>query len=493
MPRRIPDACAVVLCVACVPFAHRIGPMLRAPYWLDESWVADSSKAPLADLPTTTASTPIGWTFLVWLVPPHGQAQRLIPLAFLAGCVVAGYAFGRLLGWPGRAQAVLAGSACAAAALLLPAQQARHDLKQYTADAAVALLLLALLAWAESAWSVRRAVVVGVAVVTGMLVSHAAALVGAAVLAGLLVGAWLARRWAGTLVVTAGCAAAGMALVYALADRRARNPAMAAYWAGWFPAPSALPRYLAERLTELRPAIGIPWALVLLLSATGVVAVARSGRPATATALVLLPVVAVAAGVGHGYPLLDQRTSHFLLVTGAVVAAVGLVFVALALRRFPVAVALVALAVAGFAVANRGSPVPPGDGREDVRAQAAYVAAHRRPGDVVLVNLSGQYGFAYYWSGDRPGFVRGGVAATGWYVRFPAASRIVVAADRDPASVTRAVRAAVALAGSGRIWLVRSHVNAGEARAWESALAGLPVQVIAVGPEPLAVSAGSQS
>jgi len=172
------------------------------------------------------------------------------------------------------------------------------------------------------------------------------------------------------------------------------------------------------------------------------------------------------------------------------VAAVGLASVPLRIRW---AGPLVALALAGFAVANRGPAPPPGGGREDVRVQTAYVATHRHPGDVVLVNFSGQYGFAYYWSGDRPGFVRGGPTATGWYVRFPAASRIVVAADRDPASVTRAVRAAVALAGSGRIWLVRSHVNAGEARAWESALAGLPVQVIAVGPEPLAVSAGSQS
>jgi hypothetical protein len=110
---------------------------------------------------------------------------------------------------------------------------------------------------------------------------------------------------------------------------------------------------------------------------------------------------------------------------------------------------------------------------------------------VVLVNFSGQYGFAYYWSGDRPGFVRGGAAATGWFVHYPAASRIVVAADGDAPSVVRAVREAVALSGGGRIWLVRSHVNADEARAWESALAGLPVRVIAVGPEPLAVTTGA--
>jgi len=252
--RRALDAVAVVLCLASVPVVHRVGPVLRAPYWLDESWVALSSKAPLGALPTTTSSTPIGWTFLVWLVPPHGQIQRLIPLAFLAGSVVAGYAFGRVLGSP------LCGAAGAAAVLLLPAQQARHDLKQYTADAAVALLLFALLAWAESAWSGRRAAILGSAVVGGMLVSHAAALAGVAVLAGLLVWSARRRRVAGALAA-AGCTAAGMALVHLLADRPARNPALAGYWAGWFPSPAALPRYVVERLGELRPAIGIPWVL----------------------------------------------------------------------------------------------------------------------------------------------------------------------------------------------------------------------------------------
>jgi hypothetical protein len=362
--RRAPDAGVFLLCVVSVPLVHRTGPVLRAPYWLDESWVALSSKAPLGALPTTTASTPIGWTFLVWLVPPHGQVQRLIPLAFLAGSVVAAYAFGRVLGLP-----VLGGATCAAAVLLLPAQQARHDLKQYTADAAVALLLLALLAWAESAWSGRRAAVLGAAIVGGMLISHAAALSGVAVLAGALVAAVADRRLAGGLVF-AGGTAAGMSLVYLLADRRGRTGAAVAYWAGWFPSPAALPGYLADRLGALRPAIGIPWPLFLSLAAVGVVVVAVRGRPATAVSLAVLPAVAVAAGVAHAYPLLDQRTSHFLLVTGAAVAAAGLA--AVPVRR-TLAVPLVACALAGFAVTNRGPAVPPGDGREDVRAQTAYV------------------------------------------------------------------------------------------------------------------------
>ncbi|MDT4986939.1 MAG: hypothetical protein QOI74_1033, partial [Micromonosporaceae bacterium] len=207
------------------------------------------------------------------------------------------------------------------------------------------------------------------------------------------------------------------------------------------------------------------------------------------------------AGVGRVYPLLDLRTSHFLLVTGAVTVAVGLVGTVTSATRLsaraprPVVAGLrvvfVAAAVAGFAAANRGRldrAVPPGDARENVRAQVRYVAAHRRPGDAILVNLSGQYGFGYYWSADRPEFVKGGVQATGWYVRYPPGRRIVIAAGRDPASVAAALaRARGLVTGGGRLWLVRSHVNADESRAWREALAGEAVRSVAVGVEPVAL------
>ena len=96
---------------------------------MDEAWVAVSAKAALAQLPWLTASSPIGFTVLVSSLPPYGQIARLIPLLFLAGSVVGGYAFGRALGWANRSRARVAGAAGAAAALLLPAQFARHDLK----------------------------------------------------------------------------------------------------------------------------------------------------------------------------------------------------------------------------------------------------------------------------------------------------------------------------------------------------------------------------
>jgi hypothetical protein len=518
----------VLVCLITVPLLHQVGPLLRQPYWLDEAWVAVSTKAGFADVPWTTASSPIGLTALVSLLPAYGQIARLIPLAFLAGSVIGGYAFGRVLGWPTRARSIIAGAAGAAAALLLPAQFARHDLKQYTADAAVALALLTYTAWAESKWSRRRLAGVCAAIVVGMLFSHPAALVGAAVLVGLTVttavttavttGATTpdtsaARRWVRLrdTVVAASVTAAAMAGIYLVVDRTGRTSGLSEYWTPYFPSLTGLPGYLTTRLDQLRPALGMPWPLLLTLAAVGVVTVARLRRPATATALLALPVITVSAGVTRRYPLLDQRTSHFLLVTIAVLAAIGVVGLATAatagvaalrrgarIRTTPartrvegglVALAVL-LAVAGFATANRDwllHPRSPAPTNENVEAQVAYIDAHRGPADSILINLSGQYGFAYYWSADQPRAYRGGPQATGWNLDYPAADRIVIAADRDWTSIARAVAAADRATGpGGHIWLVRTHVNADEELAWREVLAGRPIQLIPVGVEPLA-------
>ncbi|MDT4986764.1 MAG: hypothetical protein QOI74_858, partial [Micromonosporaceae bacterium] len=305
------DAGAILASLLVLLVVHPVGSVLTSPYWLDEAWVALSSRAPLAALPTTTASTPLGWTFLVWLLPAHGQIHRLIAYAFLTASVIAGYGFARTLGWPGRVPALLAGLTAAAAVTLLPAQQLRHDLKQYTADAAVALVLLALSARLEPSPESRsageaapageaaskrgspfRAAGLAGAVTVGMLFSHPAALVGVAVLGGPFVVAVLGRRWRRLpgLLVEAAPAVVAMGAVYLLADGAARNRAMVDYWAGYFPRPGELPRYLIERADQLRPAIGLAWPLYLLLFAAGVVTLVRLGRPATAAAVVTLPV-----------------------------------------------------------------------------------------------------------------------------------------------------------------------------------------------------------
>jgi hypothetical protein len=483
---------------------HRLGPILGNPFWLDEAWVALSTKMPIGNLPWATSSTPLGWTFLISLLPAHGQVLRLVPWLFLAGSVFGGYLFGRRLDWPDRAWAVLGGLAGAGGALLLPAQALRHDLKQYTADAAIAVLLMVLLAGVEAAGSRRRLTVLGAAVVVGMLFSHTTALVGVAVLAAVAV---LHRREWRVLAVFVPVVAAGMALVYVVVDGAARNGALNDYWAGYFPAIGQLPHYLGQRLGELRMYLGLPWPLYLLLAVAGIVTVARYGRPVTAGALALLPLLEIVLGVGRKYPLLDVRTSHFLLVTYAILAGIGIVGGLSMLASVLASVLPSRLAVAGtavatlvafgaFAVANRQVLVHPGPigHDEDARAQVAYLAAHRKPGDTILVSFSGAFAFAYYWRADQPTFVRGGRLALGWHVEYPAQDRIVVAPGSTPDDVAAGFTAARRMAGDGRLWVVLSHArNNGEDVGWQAVLAGQPVTTLSVGPEPLLRLGGDPS
>src|SRR3954447_25363769 len=150
---------------------HDVGYLLRQPYWLDESWVAVSTKVAWRDLPQVAASSPLGWTVLLRLVPVGGpERQRLVPLAFAALAVAVAYLLLRSFG-SGRLASALAGGG---PVLLAPAMLARADLKQYTADAAVFLLLWLALSRLEARWSRQRLVQLSALVALSPLLSTAA-------------------------------------------------------------------------------------------------------------------------------------------------------------------------------------------------------------------------------------------------------------------------------------------------------------------------------
>jgi hypothetical protein len=178
---------------------HDVGYVLSHPFWNDEAWVAVTTRFPLSQLPATTSSSPIGWSLLVRLVTVHGtQTSRLLPLAFAAAAVVVGYWLGRRLDWPDRFAAVLGGTLVAVSVLLGPAMLLRDDLKQYTADACLTLLLLALTAKLERDWSRRNLALLAGTAGAGILLSDAVAFVAVAAFAALLVVLAIRKSGAGS-------------------------------------------------------------------------------------------------------------------------------------------------------------------------------------------------------------------------------------------------------------------------------------------------------
>jgi hypothetical protein len=463
---------------------HDVGYMLRYPFWTDESWVAMSTRFPLSQLPATTSSTPIGWSALARLVTVSGeQTARLLPLAFAGAAVVVAYWFARRLGWHQSAASVAAGLAAGLGVLLVPAMLTRNDLKQYTADACMALVALAVTSRLEREWSRRWLAGLSVATWGGMLVSHTVAFVGAAAFAAVCVVqvarcAW--RRLGEAALAGAGTAVL-MLVVYKEFDARAVLPGLtySPHFRHYYLSASGGVHeafaFIRGHFDAVHGSFGLgPAWLAVPLFVAGIVAIFRLGRPATAIAAAGLWPEMLAISALHKYPFLDRRTSTFLFAFTVVVAAIGLVWLCSLLRPrlagVPAAVLLTVAALA-FAVGAkpfvRGHTIP----NEDVRDQASYVAAHAAPGDVIVVNLNSNWSFAYYWPVGRPARRADSAVLQEYEAYFPGQPRIVIARNRNRDGVDAAVAQAVARRHSCTpIWLVRAHVTAAEQRYWTAAL-----------------------
>lgn len=512
--RRIADAAALVVLVAGFLAVNDMRAWISTPYWLDEMWVALSTRVPLTDLPHITGSTPIGWTLLLRLVPDP-DALRLLPAAFGLLSVLAAYAFGRIAFRGGTAQSTLAGLACSGAVLLLPAGQVHHDLKQYTADAAVAVAFLALVAWLEAGWSRRRLVVVAAAGPVAFLVSQVTVIVAVASFGGLVIGTAARRQWRRLAETAVLGAASGLllAVIYGAFVAPVRTPALRDWWSGFYPSVPQLPGYLHHRLQQLGPQLGFGHvAVVLLLAAAGVAVLAAQRRGMTALAVLLTPAIAVILGVTRTYPLLDQRTSYFLMVQWAVLAGIAVAGVAVGVARLVpggpaargrLAIACVlTLAVLGsFAATHRfwyrfdgldpRVPMTNQPARYDVRTAVRWVDQHRHPGDVLVINDRAVFGYIFYHSGASMRWVPA-TNTLGWVPVAPVDPDIVVVPGRAASQIQDAVGRAVARAranGSGARVLVLRTAWSAEKDSWQAALAPYPVTYSYSGLEPVAIIA----
>jgi len=504
----VADYCLAALAGLAVLFVYDIHYLLTQPYWLDEAWVADTLRAPLGQVPRMASSTPLGWILLLRLVPGHDpERQRLVPLAFTALAVAIGYLLGREL----RLTRFAAGLLTAAAVLLSPAMLRRGDLKQYTAEACATLLLWLLVAGLENSWSRWRLAAVAVTASVGCVLASTAIMTGAAALGCLGLACLIKRQWrrlAEVAVTTAG-ALALYAVVYIVVIKPTINPKLAYIWF-----PHYLPgtqgnavAFLRAQFHILAPFLGFPGhagrVATVVLAAGGVLALVLLGRLALAALLPVTLLVVIAASAARIYPFGDERTSTFWLVMVPVLMAIAAAAAihALAgavprLRAVPPAVlpavppnkglrpwarwaaaalltaAAVAVWVPGRAPMIQARLLNP----QNPYAQIRYTTAHFRPGDVILVNFEASYAFAYYYKTATNDYPAVDVAANGFVPQYPGVPWVIIATDRDPASIISAVARADAIIKAeprghrGQVWLITDHMGWEEALWWKSAL-----------------------
>jgi len=489
-----------LLLAASVFLVHDVGYVLTHNYWVDESWVAVSTKYPLRQLPDVTSTTPIGWSALARLFVFAGQqGLRLLPLTFAAAAVAVAYAFARNLDWRDDRVRLGAGVLAAIGVLMVPAMLERNDLKQYTADACLALTTLALTSRLERAWSRRGLAILAATVGSGMLFSHTVAFVGSVAFVAIVTVQLVRREWRRALeaAVAAAAALAMMVTVYEVFDVRAIVPQLTKYWYLFYmpvgDGAGASWHFFYVRLRHVRPDFGLgPSWVALPLVLAGLVTLFRVGRPMTACAIILLAPLLISLSATKKYPLLDARTSAFLIVIVVVVAAIGVVGLCVLLLRWSTAAAM-AIAVAATAVFVAGAfhdvrAHTIGVEGENIRAQTNFVAAHRAPNDVILVNLTSTWGFAYYWNRGHLAWRSTEVLPMSWLATFPTQREIVVTSGRKLKDVRAALQRALATAkrtNAAHIWVVKTHVSVNEKRAWHIAFQKMHIEAVEPGPQGL--------
>jgi hypothetical protein len=494
----LPDLAIAAFLSVGVFVVHPLSYVLHHPFWLDEAWVATLTAAPLSRGVSLLASTPVGWLILLrWMPGGRGEQLRLIPLLFAAASVAAAYVLARMLPWGSKWFARVAGGAVGLAVLLAPASLLRNDLKQYTADAFLSLMVLVLASRAEGAPDARAITELAAFSIVATWFSTATAFVVVAVFAGLFCAAVSSgsRARVRSVAIRAACVAVALVGYFALfVVPHTDAPALRGFWNGYY-----LPisfRALSdswELFDDVAPALGVSAVLAVALLVAGCVVLTRLGRPGLAAAVALLWIEMMIVSMARRYPFLDLRTSHFLLIVSLATMVIGFLGIVRFLgSRWRLPVTVLALVVVGaYLNANgiyiRTRSLP----REDARRAAVYVARHRHPGDIVVVTLPSTYGFSYYWPHADIHFVDDDAVSTGFVTRVRGLRDVVyadgVTAKDATRALQRALRALHRHESMGRIWIVRSHLLRPEAAAWQRAFRSfrLHPRTMQVGTEPM--------
>lgn len=447
--RRWPDAVALALVVLGAAIRLRQWAGGRS-LWLDEAFLAQSltTRGPV-ELVTSpleySQSAPLGWLLVersvIAVVGTGERGLRLLPL--LLGVAALPLAWALAIRVLPRWQVPVA---VGVVALSPPLVYYSNELKPYSADVAVVLLLL----WLASRRSHRALSVVG-AVAVWVSTASLLALAGIATVVVLdelrAHGLPAAARITVTLLPWAVSGAVAALVVRGLQ----RNDLLVEYWEFSFPRgagdlPGWLVRtgeWLAASPLRMRP----DW-LVLVLMVTGAVLLARR-RGRDAALLLAVLGVGVLAAAASAYPLNDRLA---LWIVGPVVLLLASALPAgVTVRTLPWLVgAGMALGVVTTPVVRDGLPLlVDRTESQELRPVLEQLAAEAEPGDVVLVDRSARAATRYY-AGRVDGIDPAGA------IGFAAA---------DGSCDDRSVLTEAGFAGR-RVWLVVSHqAGAGVSRA----------------------------
>ncbi len=417
---RAPLVAVVVLTLAAC--ALRV-PSIGRSLWLDEAWRANIALAPTWDAFWTAVlgaggdgiGAPMPPLFALALraagaVVDHSAAgMRALPVLASIAAVPLGWVVGRRAAgsWAGLAAALLF---AATPTTLLHGQ----ELKQYSTDIAVVLVLLAATSAVAARPGSRRAwlgLALAESLAPGLAYPTALVLPGIALATFTLCGANADRlRW---LAAHAASGLAALAWYVLVIGPQRDRPLVAAYWAADFPPMEGVASAAwawGQILGVVRYCSAEPPRLALLLAICGFLASRRwLGLAAVGSVGTLID-----AAAWRVYPLSGGRTSVFLLpflylgIAGAVGAGASLTVRRDVQTLLTGAVAVIAALVLGGMVVRGVRAPQAGLVYEEVAPLIATLEAERRPNDRVYVYDGGVQAFRFHHPASDPAITLGG-------------------------------------------------------------------------------------
>ena len=422
--------------------------LFRASYWNDEAFVVlnvmdHPARRLLGPLDYKQAAPPV----FLWLERAAGLrlgwgelSLRLFPL--LAGLTSMGL-FAVL------ARNVLPLPIAAFASTIYALNDKLTDycaeVKQYSSDALLAVVLLLIAVGARHRWSaVKRMLVLSVTSAAAVWLSHTSIIVFGALSLGLLIGCWR-EGWRGRLAWAGGngLVLISLAALYLLSIRYEHDRYLYEFWANGFPPLHhilKIPRWFGARLEELsqQPFPSL-WALIAPLELLGAAWLLLRDRELL-WACVGPVVLTIAAACVHQYPFSPSRLTLFMMPGMLIVCAASVAILAEHLPRplrggwlVPPAIVLGYAVVAAFARATH--PLF----RSHIRPAVEYVRAHRQPGDTLIVTgqrvpgapedePSRHLEFFCYWRHPEPPLCTiwpppGGIPAGRFWIVYPYSER----------------------------------------------------------------------